>query len=98
MLWNGGGCKLLVDQHGLVTDQQTVKDNMPTLGGCPRGIPLIRTEMQLRPAEFPERGVQGVHVVMCQGFCLGQPKMNPQPFGSFVCPKAAAIDRMSFPF
>ena len=101
MLWNGGGCKLLVDQHGLVTDQQTVKDNMPTLGGCPRGIPLIRTEMQLRPAEFPERGVQGVHVVMCQGFCLGQQKMNPlppQPFGSFVCPKAAAIDRMSFPF
>ena len=75
--------------------------------GCPRGIPLIRTEMQLRPAEFPERGVQGVqgvqgvHVVMCQGFCLGQQKMNPlppQPFGSFVCPKAAAIDRMSFPF
>jgi hypothetical protein len=44
MLWNGGGCKLLVDQHGLVTDQQTIKGNMPTLGGCPCGIPLIGTE------------------------------------------------------
>ena len=40
MLCNGGGCKLLVDQHGLVTDQQTIKGNMPTLGQCPSGIPL----------------------------------------------------------
>ena len=46
MLWNGGGCKLLVDQHGLVTDQQTIKGNMPTLGQCPSGIPLIRRQTQ----------------------------------------------------
>ena len=46
MLWNAGGCKLLVDQHSLVTDQQTIKGNMPTLGGCPWGIPLIRRQTQ----------------------------------------------------
>ena len=46
MLCNGGGCKLLVDQHGLVTDQQTIKGNMPTLGQCPSGIPLIRRQTQ----------------------------------------------------
>ena len=44
MLWNAGGSKLLVDRRGLVTDQQTIKGNMPTPNGCHCGILLIHTE------------------------------------------------------
>ena len=45
MLWHAGGSKLLVDRRGLVTDQQTIKGNMPTLNGCHCGILLIYTEI-----------------------------------------------------
>ena len=35
-------------------------------------------------------------VICLQGFCLVAKKVNRQPFGSFVCPKAAKQDFFSF--
>ena len=81
MLWNAGGCKLLVDQHGLVTNQQTIEANM-----YPRWMSLWHTThshaaLTARPGSADVLGAQVVllgRVVCVDETAQGNdPKIEP---------------------